>query len=429
MAGLGGRERMLRVLGALVSLGVISSMMAVVGEKADAVQTMQPAIVSADPATFTPHVLDGKVEAIAQFGNTVYLGGIFSQVRENNRQLVQTRTNILAFDATTGVISSWAPAVDGEVTSIVVAPDGASLYVGGFFNNIGGQSRRSVARISTTTGLNVAGFSTPNLSGGRVRDMRLSAGKLWIAGQFPSVSGNAQARLATLDATTGRYDPFMNLAVAGVHDPTTNNGGGTTDVVKIDITPDGSRLLGVGNFKTVGGQDRDQIFQLDLTGASATLANWQTNTFKALCVAVFNTYIRDIDYSPDGSFFVVSTTGASRGAASPCDSISRFETGSPGTGLLPTWLTHTGGDTTYAVAVAGDVTYAGGHMRWVNNPYNADSAGQGSISRQGIVALESISGLPYSWNPTRERGVGVFDLLATSQGLWMGSDTDWTGTP
>ncbi len=43
-------------------------------------------------------------------------------------------------------------------------------------------------------------------------------------------------------------------------------------------------------------------------------------------------------------------------------------------------------------------------------------------------ALDLETGLPYSWNPTRDRGVGLFDYHVTAQGVWAGSDTDrWKG--
>jgi hypothetical protein len=49
------------------------------------------------------------------------------------------------------------------------------------------------------------------------------------------------------------------------------------------------------------------------------------------------------------------------------------------------------------------------------------------VAREGIVALDPINGLPFSWNPCHERGVGIFTLPMTDDGLWAGSDTDHAG--
>ena len=56
-------------------------------------------------------------------------------------------------------------------------------------------------------------------------------------------------------------------------------------------------------------------------------------------------------------------------------------------------------------------------MRWANNPTVGDRAGQGAVPRQGMMALDVETGLPFSWNPGRERGVGLFDYHVTAAGV------------
>ena len=38
-----------------------------------------------------------------------------------------------------------------------------------------------------------------------------------------------------------------------------------------------------------------------------------------------------------------------------------------------------------------------------------------------------MNGIPFTWNPGHERGVGSFTLPVTPDGLWVGSDTDHAG--
>jgi PKD repeat protein len=387
---------------------------------ASAVQVPQATVVSDNPVDWTPHVLEGRVNTIAQVGSTVFLGGSFSRVQPAGGGTIVSRTNIVAVNATTGALLPFAPTINGEVETIVASADGASIYVGGHFTTVNGAASRSLARLSVSTGAAVAGFTVPALTG-PVRDLRLVGNRLWLAGNFTHVAGRAQLGLATINAGTGAFDPFMSLPISGVHN------GGTTFVLKIDATPDGSRLFAVGNFMNVDGQVRDQVVALDINGTSAALAPWTTTFYNSTCSSSFNTFLRDLDISPDGSYVVFSTTGAYRGTSTSCDTVARFETRSTAADVRPTWVDYTGGDTTYAVAVTGEAVYVGGHQRWFNNPFRGDNAAAGAVSREGIAALDPANGLPLSWNPGRTRGVGVFDLLATPAGLWVGSDTDRIG--
>jgi PKD repeat protein len=405
-------------LGLLLAAGLTTAASPAVRAAAAAQQPGH--VVSANPADFTPNLVDGDVRSVVQMGTRIFISGNFTQVKEAGSDTVIARDRVLSFDATTGRIDTYfAPSADSEVSVLLPAADGRSIYLGGMFTHVNGAAHKALVRVDIATGQLLPGF-TPNLDA-RVKDLRLAGGRLWAGGNFALADGASRPALATLNPDTGRRDDYQSLAFAGTQN------GGTTHVLKMDVTPDGSKLIAVGNFTTVDGQSRPQIVMIDLTGSTARLANWQTSGYAASCSSSFDSYMRDVDVSPDGSFFVVSTTGAAGGTAKLCDAQSRWETAATGTNLQPTWTTYTGGDTTYAVEITDSVVYVGGHFRWSNNPFGVDAPGRGAVDREGVAALDPANGMPFQWNPGRTRGVGVFDLLNTSQGLWMTSDTDETG--
>ncbi|HVQ18415.1 MAG TPA: PKD domain-containing protein, partial [Actinomycetes bacterium] len=308
------------------------------------------------------------------------------------------------------------------VNALAVSADGTGVYVGGEFRTINGTGPARLQELKLSDGQKVASFKnlTPNKS---VFDLKLLGGRLYVAGAFTKFGTTARGGLATLDPATGDVTTAVTTAFAGV------NRGGVTTVRKIDVTPSGDRLIAIGNFTSVAGLARVQVAMLDTSGSSATVASWYTNKFPTGCSGSFDTYMHDVDLSPDGSFFVIVTTGGWGGTGSTCDSVTRWET--YGTGVQNfTWIDFTGGDTFWAVEVTGPVAYAGGHFRWLNNPYTStgNSAGPGAVAREGLVAIDTRNGLPFSWNPGRKRGVGVFDFLTTAEHLWAGSDTStWAG--
>ena len=299
---------------------------------------------------------------------------------------------------------------------------------GGSFNTVNGVGGR-VAELRLSDGSRT-GFRGQGINN-RVYDLRLVGQRLFIAGSFATVQQASDPGMSVLDATTGdRLSGYDVPDFTGVAwDPAT-----TTTVRKIDVSSDGSKLVAIGNFNAVAGQSRVQIALLDLGASAATLANWTTDRFRGVgttagsswCSASFDSYMRDVDFAPNGNFFVVVTTGAYR-SGRLCDTASRWETNRTGP-QVETWSDYTGGDTSWAVEVTGPVVYVGGHMRWFNNPYRGDAAGPGAVPRQGMAALDSRNGLPFSWNPGRKRGVGLYDFDVTAGQVWAGSDTNtWAG--
>ncbi|WP_165970562.1 PKD domain-containing protein [Actinomadura sp. 6K520] len=410
--------------GAVLALGTLTGLVTAPAHADDRGSMLDHGrVVGDDPADHTPQVLDGDVKSIIKIGGKIYVGGSFTQVKEpGGGKPTLTRNRLFAFDAATGAIDpNFAPSLNkGEASALLAAPDGQSLYVGGSFSEINGVRHFVLARLNAQTGAPITSFN-PQFDA-RVRDLRLAGGRLYAAGTFSTVGGAARPALAALNPQTGARDDFLDLDFAG-----TQTGDGVTQVYKMDVTPDGSKLVGIGNFSSVNGATRRQIVMIDLSGASAQLANWDTTRYADQCSQSFDTYMRDVDFSPDGTFFVVTTTGAYRSPPRLCDTHARWESAATGGGQQPTWVNYTGGDTSYAVEITDTAVYVGGHFRWANNPFAADRPGEGAVAREGIAALDPASGLPFSWNPGRDKGVGVFDMLATAEGLYIGSDTDNVG--
>jgi hypothetical protein len=390
--------------------------------QANAVQVAHAAIVSANPADFTPDITKGQVNAIVVVGNLVVAGGSFNHATFAGGPDVAP-VNILGFDATTGAISTTFKPKMANGRVYALATDGTNTFVGGTFTKTNGKPLPYLVKLDPA-GKAITTFA-PAITGTGVYDLVYANGLLYAGGAFTNAGGLGRTNFVALDPSTGLAAPGVNIPFTGTHN------GGVSRVAKIDVSPNGSTLVAVGNFTNVGGNPRDQIALLDLAGATASVSTWSTQRFTNACNSVFDTYIRDIDISPDGSYFAVGTTGSFMGGANAgvlCDSVSRWELGRTGPSQQPTWVDYAGGDTTFSVAATGTAIYAGGHFRWFNNPYAGDTPGPGYVRRRGIAALDPVNGLPFSWDPGREQlGKGVFSLVGTADGLWVGSDTDTIG--
>ena len=387
-------------------------------------------IVGTDPANFTPHALNGTVYSMVQVGDYIVVGGTFTSVRSASNTTAITRNRVFAFNAETGVINkAFNPAPNGTVYKVQQAPGTNMVYVGGnFTNSAAGSSRKNLFRINVETGAVDTSF-TPASTNGSIRDLEVVGSNLWVGGKFTHIGGRAQKGLGTINASNGALNSYYTLQLAGLHRDCCSYD--VTDVLQMSSNVQNTELTVVGNFTNVNGTSRPQIAKFSLGASSASLSPWYTNLFTQACSSKFDTYMSDVEYSPNGQFLVVSTTGAYGGSASNtgtsgCDVVARWEAGDNAS-PIPTWTAYTGGDTTWSVEVTDNVVYAGGHQRWQNNPTRGDAAGQGAVSREGIAALNTLNGMPYSWNPTRTRGVGIQDMLATPDGLWVGSDTDRIG--
>ncbi|MFI7591235.1 hypothetical protein [Micromonospora sp. NPDC049359] len=389
-------------------------------------------LVSANPTDLTPHARDGETRAFAQVGNTVFVGGSFTQLRQTATSAWITQRYLFAYDRTTGAMStSFLPVLDGAVNTLLAGP-GGTLIVGGAFKNVNGVSRKNLVALNPSTGEIIDSW-VGRSDGGTVRDLALSGNWLYVAGAFNWLNGTAHAGLGRLNATTGAIDPTFSV------DATVGRHGTTSYVWTIDVTPDGNTLAVGGNFTLLNDLPRNQIALVDVSGTPAVL-DWSSEKYVAPCAAptTFVHYVQDIKFGEDGTWFVVGSNGGTGWPSAYCDALVRFETAARGTGQLGTWVDFTGNDTITSVEVADNVIYLGGHFRWLNNPNASDNAGPGAIDRLGIGAVTPATGLPVNWNPRRSGsasmpsgttawGSAVPVLWRGSDGLYFGHNSDGMG--
>jgi PKD repeat protein len=96
-------------------------------------------------AGFAPNV-SARVSAIATTASTVYVGGMFGAVNGTGR------SHLAAFNATTGALTSWAPTSDDSISSMVAAPGGARIIIGGRFTTLNGVPAWGMGAVDPTTG-------------------------------------------------------------------------------------------------------------------------------------------------------------------------------------------------------------------------------------------------------------------------------------
>lgn len=371
-------------------------------------------VVSEQPVQWTPHVLDGAVKDILRVGDTVLVAGSFTRVSQTEGGRAHDLPHLFAFEHGTGrILHGFEPEVDGTVTTLAPGPDG-TVIAGGDFGSVDGEPADGLTRLSADDGDPVPEFGAA-VDGGRVQRIASDGEHLYVGGSFSGVNGVEQPTLVRLDSGSGEVDTGFTPDVSDARQ-------GVLKVQELALSPDGRRLVVNGSFTKIDGRDRPQIAMID--AASGSVTPWSTSAYEAPCdYEELHTYMRRMAFSPDGSYFAVVTAGGPYVRPGLCKSVARFEnTDTPGS--EPTWSNKTGGDSLYSVEITSAAVYVGGHQRWMDNPEGALNPGPGSVAREGIAAVDPETGKALPWNPGRARGHGVEAMLATSDGLYVGSDTE-----
>ena len=370
----------------------------------------------ANAVNWTPRVVDDAVVADAgvyelrQVGSTMYAGGDFNTVLDAGRTASYTRTHLFSFDAATGAVSTWAPALDGQVWAMEPSADGESLFIGGEFRHFDGTRVFKLVKLDLASRTIDTSFVFPNPVR-KISDLQMVGGRLVVAGTF-------DGGIVAVDPETGAVDPYFNATQAAGQEV-----GYPTRVYRFSVNPAGTRMVVIGSFTSIGGQARQQAAMLNLGATSASVSAWSSRRWEIDSrSASLQHYTRDVDWSPDGQYFAIVTTGAGApNTDSLTDTVSWWLPVDRAR-QQPVWINYSGGDTFHSVVVTDDAVFVSGHFRWLDNPRGNDFAGPGAVSRQGLGAINPATGSALAWNPRKgiEGGRGGYDLYFTDAGLWIG---------
>jgi len=391
--------------------------------------------VSSVPATGTPELVYGssapteQINVMKQCGNTIYVGGNLSEITQNGT--TYTRNGLFSFSATAPyTLSSWSPNVNGNVQSLAFDGGNCSyIYVGGTFTKVGSTSVENIAKVSTSTGAVDTAFG--HSANGAVDTMAVHGSHVLTGGGFTSINGSsADKYFASLNVTTGANDGYLNLNISGNY----NYSGvakNSTRIYSQQVSHAGARDMVEGDFTSVGGKGRQQIFQLWFGPKSAEVTDWFSTVFDTHCVWNEPFYAQEAAWSPNDNEVYVATTGNHKylwksgdyPMPQPCDMALAFSADETFVGTA--WSNPTGCDSLLSVISDGSAVYFAGHERWTDNPDGCNDAGPGSTQDYGMEGLNPSNGSLLknsSGSPeyTMSRANGEY-MMITSAGLWIGS--------
>ena len=114
--------------------------------------------------------------------------------------------------------------------------------------------------------------------------------------------------MTSLNPTTGKDDGFIHLGISGNYQfPGVSSN--PTRVYNQQLSHGGTLDLVEGDFTSVGGQPRQQMFMLDLSGPAATVTGWTSPELNTNCNYNESFYAQSAAWSTDDATIYVATTG------------------------------------------------------------------------------------------------------------------------
>jgi hypothetical protein len=207
-------------------------------------------LVTGQPMVWNPNA-NARVYTLALRGGTVYAGGAFTSIGG------QTRNRLAALSASTGLATTWNPNANGDPATVytLVVSD-STVYVGGYFTEIGGQARNNVAALNTTDGTATAWNPSAN---DPVMALLATGSTVYLGGIFTEIGGRERRYLAALDVATGSATEWNPVVRGSLY---------MTNVRALDLS--GATLFVGGKFDSINAEPRRSVAAISTVTGETT---------------------------------------------------------------------------------------------------------------------------------------------------------------
>ncbi|MCU1421232.1 MAG: domain containing protein, partial [Microbacteriaceae bacterium] len=362
----------------------------------------QPQTASAD--SLPTAQINGVVWDQEIIGNTVYVGGNFTKARPAGSPAGSNevaRTDLMAYNLQTGVMTSFAPVLNGEVRALDSSPDGSKLYAVGIFTSVNGVTKNRIVAFDTATGAIDPAFNASSNAG--LYAVTANASTVFFSGNLTQANGvarpgHAAAALATTGATTAWAPVLAGGRAYGM-----------------EVSPDGSKVVFGGSFTTLNGSGNPGFGMGAVNTTTGASLPWAANSI------IRNAGDSAAIYGLSSDSDSVYASAYNFGGTGNTEGTSRISWD----GTL-VWAADCRGDN-YSSSSTNGVVYITGHShqcQWVggfpqNNPtWLNQRAIAYTKAPSGVVRADNLKGQPATkqldWFPAINAG----SFTGQNQGAW-----------
>ena len=375
---------------------------------------------------------NGVVTALLVEGSTAYAAGAFTSIGGKSRSNVAALNGNGEATAFTTTLTSEHPNPDGLVSAL--AKSGTTLFIGGSFNTVNGEALTLLAGLDDATG-EPTSFDAEVVNEGfgiGVGALAVSGDTLYLGGNFQKVGGESRLMAASVNVNTGAvtsWNPELNVTLeteyygierlavvgssvylAGYHYGFNDGVVGLKDILRADSATTGKKESWNPEINAEDSEPFDAL-AVSSSGEQLFIGGGFSGAGKPVSTSAYLVRVL-ADGALDTSWAPAVTGSVASIAVGPSDVYAYTE------GHIVAFNKTTGAKTSFSAGANPN----GGPDAMVVAEGNLEVAGEFMSPTRWIAELNGTTGAISSWNPTIDGSPthNVTRLAASGDTLYIG---------